>query len=87
MGDGAQVAQHGGIADQDIEFSEAFEDRQPQLVDLVEIGQIDRYQGCCAAGRPDPVVHLFQSSDRPCRQDDMGALCGETFGDSGADAA
>ena len=89
MGERRQAAQHGGIADQDIEPAEPFGDRPGHLVDPVVVGEVDGHQSRLGAPgrRGNPVVDLFQRAGGPGGEDRTGAFRRETLCHRGADAA
>src|SRR5215469_5255857 len=80
-------AEFGSIANKDVEPAVAAEEPRGELVDFGEITQIDRNKSSAAAGRADPVVELFKTAYRPCRQNEMRALSREPFGHRRPDAA
>ena len=87
MAERAERAQYAGIAYQDIEPAEALVKRRRHMVELAEIGEVERHQGRGAAVAADRVVGLFKAADRAGDQDQMRAFGGEATRDRGADAA
>jgi len=77
MAERREHAELAGIADQDVEPAIALVKRGGQLIDLDEIAQVEGHQRRAAAGGTDPVVGLFEATDRAAGQDEMGALAGE----------
>src|SRR5215471_5569424 len=87
MAEGRERTKFGGITDQNVKPSVALEECRRKLVYLDEVAQIEGHEGSAAAGCANPVVDLFQSADRACRQYNMRALARKTLGNRCADAA
>src|SRR5437667_7626347 len=87
MAERRKGAELSGIADQNVEPAVALVKRRGQFVDLDEIAQVERHQRGAAAGGADPVIGLFEATDRARGQHKLGALAGEAFRHRGADAA
>ena len=87
MAEGREHAEHARIADEDVEAAVALVECGTQAVDLIEILEIERHEGCRAACGLDRVVHLLETADRAGDEDDVGALRGEALGDRGTQAA
>jgi len=87
MGKRSHISERTSIADEDIEFLEAFQKCRPERVDRFEICEITRHKRGLSARSLDCVIDFLKATDCTRDQDDMSAFCGEPQSYSAANAA
>ena len=87
MGKRRHLAKRSGIADENVEFLPAFENRSTKPVNAVKVADVKRHQSGCSADCLDGIIQLFQPALGACDSDHVRALAGQMNGCLVANAA